>query len=109
MLKNLDDGWDKFKIVEIKNIDNINICTKTMKKLIKEAKNNIVLGEPEKLLNKKVEEYMYMSSMTYYNWFNKNFNLNNFPILSDLSNWIQLESINIPILTLFTTTEYVFV
>ena len=31
----LDDGWDKFKIVEIKDIDNIDIRPKTVKKLIK--------------------------------------------------------------------------
>jgi len=35
-IKTLDDGWDKFKIVEIKNIDNYDIRPKTMKKLIKE-------------------------------------------------------------------------
>lgn len=31
----LDDGWDKFKIVEIKDIDNIDIRPKTVKDLIK--------------------------------------------------------------------------
>lgn len=34
-IKTLDDGWDKFKIVEIKNIDNYDIRPKTIKKLIK--------------------------------------------------------------------------
>lgn len=35
-IKTLDDGWDKFKIVEIKNIDDYDIRPKAMKKLIKE-------------------------------------------------------------------------
>ena len=34
-IKTLDDGWDKFKIVEIKNVDNYDIRLKTIKKLIK--------------------------------------------------------------------------
>lgn len=32
----LDDGWDKFKIVEIKNIHNFDIRPKSVKKLIKQ-------------------------------------------------------------------------
>ena len=34
-IKCLDDGWDKFKIIEIKDIDNIDIRPKTVKELIK--------------------------------------------------------------------------
>ena len=34
-IKYLDDGWDKFKIIEIKDIDNIDIRPKTVKELIK--------------------------------------------------------------------------
>ena len=34
-IKCLDDGWDKFKIIEIKDIDNIDIRPKTIKELIK--------------------------------------------------------------------------
>lgn len=34
-IKCLDDGWDKFKIIEIKDIDNIDIRPKTIKDLIK--------------------------------------------------------------------------
>jgi hypothetical protein len=30
-----NDGWDKFKIVEIKDIDNIDVRPKTIKDLIK--------------------------------------------------------------------------
>ena len=36
MLTNLDDGWDKFEIVEIKDIDNYDIRPKSVKNLIKE-------------------------------------------------------------------------
>ena len=40
------------------------------KELLKEAKENIDNNEPTKLLNKMIEDYMYMSSQTYYNWYN---------------------------------------
>lgn len=35
LIKTLDDGWDKFKIVEITNIDEVDIRPKTVKTLIK--------------------------------------------------------------------------
>ena len=50
---------------------------KDYKELIKEAKENIDDGNPTKLLSNLVEDYMYMSSQTYYNWFEKNSNLDN--------------------------------
>ena len=40
MLINLDDGWDKFEIVEIKDIDNYDIRPKSVKSLIKENSYN---------------------------------------------------------------------
>ena len=40
MLINLDDGWDKFEIVEIKDIDNYDIRPKSVKNLIKENSYN---------------------------------------------------------------------
>ena len=36
MIKSLDDGWDKFKIFDIDDIENIDIRPKTIKKLIKQ-------------------------------------------------------------------------
>ena len=36
LINNLDDGWDKFKIFEIKDIDRIDIRPKTIKELIKQ-------------------------------------------------------------------------
>ena len=48
---------------------------KDYKELIKEAKENINNGNPTKLISNLVEDYMYMSSQTYYNWFNKDSNL----------------------------------
>lgn len=42
---------------------------------------------------------MYMSSQTYYNWFNKESNLDNLPVMGNSNNWYQFESINVPILT----------
>ena len=40
MLTNLDDGWDKLEIVEIKDIDNYDIRPKSVKSLIKENSYN---------------------------------------------------------------------
>ena len=34
-IKTLDDGWDKFKIFDINNIDNVDIRPKTIKEMIK--------------------------------------------------------------------------
>lgn len=35
LIKSLDDGWDKFKIIDIKNIDKVDIRPKSAKELIK--------------------------------------------------------------------------
>ena len=40
MLTNLDDGWDKFEIAEIKDIDNYDIRPKSVKNIIKENSYN---------------------------------------------------------------------
>jgi len=72
---------------------------------IVEAKNNIDNNEPTKLLHKMVEEYMYFSSQTYYNWYNKNSNLNNLPVMRNPERWEQFSAIDIPILTFSGTNE----
>lgn len=72
---------------------------KDYKELIKEAKENIDNGNSTKLLSNLVEDYMYMSSGTYYNWFNKDSNLDNLPVMGNSENWYQFESIDVPILT----------
>ncbi len=69
------------------------------KKLLLEAKKNIDNGEHTKLLYKMIEDYMYMSSQTYYNWFNENSNLDNLPIIENPDKWEQFENIDIPILS----------
>lgn len=69
-------------------------------KLIKEAKYNIDNNNPTKILSNIIEDYMYMSSQTYYNWFNKDSNLDNLPVMSYSNNWTQFSNINLPILTL---------
>ncbi len=74
-------------------------------KLIKEAKDNISNGNPTKLISSLIEEYMYMSSQTYYNWFKETSNLNNLPIMGNSENWHQFESIDIPILTFSGSNE----
>lgn len=73
--------------------------------LLEEAKENIENGESSKLLHKIVEDYMYMSSRTYYNWFCKNSNLDNLPVLENPKHWIQFETIDVPILTFSGSRE----
>lgn len=78
---------------------------KDYKELIKEAKDNIDKGDSAKLLSNLVEDYMYMSSGTYYNWFKENSNLDNLPVMGYSDNWEQFESIDVPILTFSGSLE----
>ena len=73
--------------------------------LIKEAKENIDNSNPTKLLSKMIEDYMYMSSSTYYNWYNENSNLNNLPVISNPERWNQFETLDVPILTFSGSNE----
>lgn len=75
------------------------------KELLQEAKENIDNNEPTKLLHKMIEDYMYMSSQTYYSWFNKNSMLNNLPVISNPKHWEQFETIDVPILTFSGSNE----
>ncbi len=72
---------------------------KDYQELLSEAKKNIDNGNPNKLLSNIIEDYMYMSSKTFYNWYNPNSNLDNLPVLGKSDNWYQFESIDVPILT----------
>lgn len=78
---------------------------KNYKELIKEAKENIDNGESTKILNNLIEDYMYMSSGTYYNWFHENSNLDNLPVMNNSKNWYQFEAIDVPILTFSGSNE----
>lgn len=78
---------------------------KDYKELIKEAKENIDNGNPTKILSNLIEDYMYMSSGTYYNWFHENSNLDNLPVMNNSKNWYQFEIIDIPILTFSGSNE----
>ncbi len=78
---------------------------KDYEKLILEAKENIDNGNPTKILSNLIEDYMYMSSQTYYNWFKANSNLDNLPVMANSENWYQFESINVPILTFSGSNE----
>ncbi len=73
--------------------------------LLVESKENIDNGNPTKLLNKMLENYMYISSQTYYNWYNNNSNLNNLPVISNPEKWEQFEKIDVPILTFSGSDE----
>ncbi len=75
------------------------------KELLSEAKKNIDNSEPTKLLHKMIEDYMYMSSLTYYNRYNENSNLDNLPVISNKEHWEQFETIDVPILTFSGSNE----
>lgn len=75
------------------------------KELLIEAKENIDAGNPSKLLHKMIEDYMYMSSKTYYNWYNEKTNLDNLPVIANPDKWEQLASIRVPILTFSGSLE----
>lgn len=78
---------------------------KDYQKLIKEAKKNIDNDNSSKLVSNIIEDYMYMSSQTYYNWYHQNSNLDNLPVLGYSDNWYQFESIDVPILTFSGSLE----
>ncbi len=67
--------------------------------LLNEAKENINHNEPTKLLHKMVEDYMYMSSQTFYNWYHEGSALNNLPVIANPKHFEQFETIDVPILT----------
>lgn len=73
--------------------------------LIKEAKENIDNGKQDKILSNLIEDYMYMSSGTYYNWFHENSNLDNLPVMGNSENWHQFAAIDVPILTFSGSKE----
>lgn len=75
------------------------------KELLQEAKENIDNDEPTKLLHKMIEDYMYMSSQTYYNWYHDGSALNNLPIIVNPEHWNQFETIDVPILTFSGSKE----
>ena len=78
---------------------------KDYQELIKEAKENIGKGDGNKLVSNVIEDYMYMSSKTYYNWYNKNSNLDNLPVMGNSNNWDQFSIIDVLILTFSGTEE----
>ncbi len=75
------------------------------KELMKEAKENMDNGEPTRILKNLIEDYMYMSSQTYYNWVHANSNLDNLPVMNNSENWYQIETIDIPVLTFSGSNE----
>lgn len=75
------------------------------KELLQEAKENIDNNEPTKLLHKMIENYMYMSSQTYYNWYHEDSALNNLPVIANPEHWNQFETIDVPILTFSGSKE----
>lgn len=78
---------------------------KDHKILIEEAKKNIDNNEPTKLLHKMVDDYMYFSSQTYYNWYKEDSNLDNIPIIRNPEHWNQFSTIDVPILTFSGANE----
>lgn len=84
----------------------LHVCAQPdYKELLEEAKKNINNNDKERLLHKMVEDYIYMSSNTYYNWYNEKSNLNNLPIISNDEHWLQFEKIDVPMLTFSGSCE----
>lgn len=83
----------------------LSIQSKDYKELLKEAKENIENNEPTKLLHKMIEDYMYMSSGTYYNWYHEGSALDNLPVIANPKHWKQFEKIDVPILTFSGANE----
>ena len=73
--------------------------------LLQIAKRNIDCGEPTKLLPKMIEDYMYMSSLAYYNWYHEGTELDNLPVIENPEHWEQFENIDVPILTFSGANE----
>lgn len=73
--------------------------------LLEEAKWNIDHNEPTKLLHKMVKDYIYFSSITYYNWYNPHTNLANLPVIENPEKWVQFSTIDIPVLTFSSSKE----
>lgn len=73
--------------------------------LIKEAKENVENNKPMKILHKMVDNYMYFSSQTYYNWYQENSNVDNLPVVRNPEKWDQFSKIDIPILTFSGSNE----
>lgn len=80
-------------------------CQTDYKELISEARENINNGKPTKILSNIIEDYMYMSSQTYFSWFNEKSSLDNLPVMGYSNNWNQFETINVPILTFSGSEE----
>ena len=78
---------------------------KDYKHFIMEAKKNIDNNEPTKLLHKMIENYIYFSSQTYYNWYKENSNLDNLPVIRNPKHWEQFSQIDVPILTFSGSKE----
>ncbi len=83
----------------------LSIQSDEYQELLQEAKENIDHNEPEKLLHKMIEDYMYMSSGTYYNWYHDGSLLNNLPVIANPEHWEQFETIDVPILTFSGSNE----
>ncbi len=83
----------------------LSIQANDYEELLNEAKRNIDNGEPTKLIHKMIEDYMYMSSQTYYNWYHDGSELNNLPVISNPEHWVQFETIDVPILTFSGSNE----
>lgn len=66
--------------------------------LLAESERNVREGMPQKLTSKSVENYMPISSATFYNWYKTGSNADNFPVMRNPEHFEQLETVDIPIL-----------
>ncbi len=70
------------------------------KELLEEARRNVEIGEPEKLLSGKVWDWYVLSSQTFLDLFEENGPADNLPLLRNPDKFPELEAINVPMLCL---------
>ena len=69
------------------------------KALMKEALDNVEAGEPDRLLSKRVNDWIPMGSAAYIDWFREDSPLDNIPLHRNPEKWDQLAKVDIPVLT----------
>lgn len=102
---------NQYSYKEISNVillapqDNVNFKNLDMHKgLLEEAKKNIDLGQPDKLLSKKFLGFCVMSSQTYYDEITNPI-INNIPYKTVNGDFTMLKNINLPIFVLIGTDD----
>lgn len=77
--------------------------------LLQEARENVNAGNPEKLLSRKIEDWYILSSQTFLDLFEENGIADNLPVLRNPERFIELESIDVPVLCVMGENDSVVI